>query len=122
MNQSPGSVAFSRDVMLDIPLHADVLAIQENRQCLVGKRLLRENAKRIAHDYVVGDLVWKKRYLGLSDKLQETVDGPHPIKRVWTNGTVSIRLSPNLVECINIRRIRPRFLRQPEQLPHGEGE
>ena len=105
MNQSPGSVAFSRDVMLDIPLCADILAIQENRQYLVDKRLLRENAKRIAHDCVVGDLVWKKRYLGLSDKLQETVDGPYPIKQAWTNGTVSIRLSPNLVERINIRRI-----------------
>ena len=105
MNQSPGSVAFSRDVMLDIPLCADILAIQENRQCLVDKRLLRENAKRIAHNYVVGDLVWKKRYLGLSDKLQETVDGPYPIEQVWTNGTDSVQLSLNLVERINIRRI-----------------
>ena len=105
MNQSPGSVAFSRDVMLDILLCADILAIQENRQCLVNEQLSHENAKRIAHDCVVGDLVWKKRYLGLSDKLQETIEGPCPIEQVWTNGTVCIRLGPNLVERINIRRI-----------------
>ena len=110
---SPGSLAFNRDMFMDIPLHADILAIRNNRQLLIDRRLIRENNKRIRHDYVVGDEVWKKMYLGFSDKLKPTVTGPYRIERVFTNGTVTIRLSPNQVERINIRRIRPKFPLQP---------
>ena len=106
---SPGSLAFGRDMFLDIPLIADIMAIQNNRQLLVNKRLLRANASRIQHDYTVGDLVWKKNYLGFSDKLQPSVSGPYPIERVHTNGTVTIRRSDRVLERINIRRIRPKF-------------
>ena len=123
---SPGALAFGRDMYLDIPLIADIMAIRNNRQLLIDRRLLRENAKRIKHDYAVGDQVWKKMYLGFSDKLLPTYEGPFPIERVYTNGTVNIRTGPNVVERINIRRIRPRYtLRQVEEeddLPHGEGE
>ena len=48
-------------------------------------------------------------YLGNSDKLLPTVEGSYRIEQVYTNGTVLIRLRPNLVERINIRRIRPRY-------------
>ena len=106
---SPGALAFGRDMFLDIPLIADILAIRNNRQLLVDKRLLRENSKRIKHDYAIGDMVWKKVYLGLSDKLKATVEGPYEISRVHTNGTVTIRLHPNITERINIRRVRPQF-------------
>ena len=106
---SPGALAFGRDMFLDIPLIADILAIQNNRQLLVDKRLLRANAKRIKHDYAVGDQVWKCNYLGLSDKLKPTVSGPYSVQRVHTNGTVTIGLSPHVSERINIRRIRPKF-------------
>ena len=125
---SPGALAFSRDMFLDIPLYADILALKNNRQLLVDRRLLRENAKRIRHDYAVGDQVWKKMYLGFSDKLKDTVEGPYPISQVHTNGTVTIRLNPNQTERINIRRIKPRYkskvptLPSIAELPHGEGE
>ena len=33
--ESPGALAFGRDMFLDIPLMADILAIQNNRQLLV---------------------------------------------------------------------------------------
>ena len=108
--ESPGSLAFGRDMFMDIPLIADIIAIKNNRQLLVDRRLMRENAKRIRHDYAVGDLVWKKRYLGFSDKLLPTVEGPYPITQVFTNGTVSIQLSPTQVERINIRRVKPRHV------------
>ena len=120
---SPGALAFNRDMFLDIPLYADILAIRNNRQLLVDKRLLRANAKRLRHDYAVGDLVWKKNVLGFSDKLTPTVTGPYPIERVHTNGTVTIKLSPRISERLNIRRIRPKFpLSLAAVLPHGEGE
>ena len=98
-------------MFLDIPLIADIIAIQRNRQLLVDKRLLRENAKRIRHDYAVGDQVWKRKYLGFSDKLLPSVEGPYEIVRVHTNGTVTIQLSDRVQERINIRRVKPRFPR-----------
>ena len=109
-NHSPGAVAFGRDMFLDIPLIADILSLQNNRQALVDKRLLKANAGRIKHDYAVGDQVWKRNYIGLSDKLKHTVCGPYLIERVHTNGTVTIRLSASVQERINIRRIRPCFV------------
>ena len=106
---TPGQLAFGRDMFLDIPVIADIVAINNNRQLLVNKRLLRENSKRIRHDYAVGDLVYKKNYIGLSDKLSKTLSGPYPITQCHTNGNVTIRLKPNLTEWINIRRVRPKF-------------
>jgi hypothetical protein len=73
------------------------------------EHLIRENAKHIRHDYAVGDLVWKKNYLGFSDKLMPTVSGPYAIDQVHTNGTVTIHLRPNQTERINIPCIRPKF-------------
>jgi transposase InsO family protein len=106
---TPGSLAFARDMFLDIPLVADIMAVQKHRQLLVDKRLLYANSKRIRHDYLVGDLVYKKHYIGLSDKLKPTVSGPFEITRVHTNGTVTIALNAHVEERINIRRIRPKF-------------
>ncbi|NND94264.1 MAG: DDE-type integrase/transposase/recombinase, partial [Flavobacteriales bacterium] len=110
---SPGALAFKRDMYMDIPLIADILAIQRNRQNLIDKRLLRANAKRVKYEYTVDDMVYKKNYIGLSDKLKKTATGPHKITRVHTNGTVTIQLSPNVFERINIRRIFPKFPLKP---------
>ena len=60
---SPGALAFGQDMFLDIPLIAEILAIRNNRQLLVDKRLLRENAKLIKHDYSIDDKVWKKQQI-----------------------------------------------------------
>ena len=96
-------------MFLDIPLIADALAIRNNRQLLVDKRLLRENAKRLRHDCATGDLVWKRNCIGFSDKLKATQHGPCEIVRAHTNGTATVRLSPLMTERINIRRVRPKF-------------
>ena len=102
-------------MFLGIPLIADILAIRNNRQLLVDKRLLRENAKRIKHDYAIDEKVWKNQQIGFSDKLKPTMQGPYKIIRVHTNGTVTIQLSPNVTERINICRIRPAYpLRQQQ--------
>ena len=56
---SPGALAFGRDMLLDIPLIANITAIRNNRQLLVDKRLLRENAKCIKQNYDIDDKLWK---------------------------------------------------------------
>ena len=108
-NLSSGALAFHRDMFLDIPIIADILTLQQHRQGLVDKRLLKANAGRISHDYAVGDTVYKKNHIGLSDKLKPTLSGPHSITQVHTNGTVTIQISPGVFERINFRRIGPKF-------------
>ena len=104
---TPGSFAFHRDMFFDLPFLTDILALQNTRQNLVDMRLLRANASRISHDYQVADQVLKKSVLSLSDKLKPSFTGPYKITKVHTNGTVTIHLSDNVTEHINIRRIKP---------------
>ena len=104
---TPGSFAFRRDMFFDLPFLTDILALQTTRQQLVDTRLLRENANRISHDYQVSDQVLKKSVLSLSDKLKPSFTGPHEIIQVHTNGTVTIHLTDNVTERINIRWIKP---------------
>ena len=59
---SPGALAFHRDMFLDVPYVADLLAVRERRQLRVNKDLRRANSKRISHDYKVGDQVLKKKH------------------------------------------------------------
>lgn len=93
---------------------SDILALQQRRQQIVDKNLLKANAKRISHDYRQGDQVMKKQVLGLSDKLKPQFTGPHTIEQVHTNGTLTIRLNPNVTERINIRRVKP-FHPRPQE-------
>jgi hypothetical protein len=102
---SPGAFVFQRDMFLDIPLIANLEMIQQRRQVLIDERLRRSNMKRRSFDYNVGD-----RVLLLAsnpDKMQAKAIGPFPIARVHANGTVTIRRSPQVVERINIRRLKP---------------
>ena len=40
-------------------------------------------------------------------KLEPRAHGPYTITQVYTNGTVDVRLRPNIIERINIRRLIP---------------
>ena len=53
LKATPGGLAFSRDMLLNVPLIADWKAIQEHREQLVNKALLKSNKKRINYDYRV---------------------------------------------------------------------
>ena len=55
--RTPGSVVFRRDMFMDFPLTADIVTIQEMRQQQVNIRTIRANAKRIKHEFKVGDQV-----------------------------------------------------------------
>ena len=105
LKATPGSLVFSRDMILDIPLVADWLFIQENRQQLIDQRLLTANRKRFSYDYKVGEKVWKKVYE--PHKLASRFEGPYEIIQVHSNGTLTIRLNPTTVERISLRRVKP---------------
>ena len=104
-NNSPGSLAFKRDMFLNVPLLADLQTIRDKRQTLIDENLRRQNEKRRGFDYEVGQRVLLKQ--ADSNKLGRKTVGPYLIVNVHTNGTITIRRSPHVTERINIRRVVP---------------
>ena len=102
---SPGALAFHRDMFLDVPLVADLLAIRDRRQLAVDANLRRVNSKRTSYDYQPGQTVLKKRHEWT--KLGDRWDGPFKIEKVHVNGNVTIALRGGVTQRINIRRVKP---------------
>ena len=105
LNVAPGALAFHRDMLLNIPLIADLQLLRDKRQLLIDEQTMRANRRRISHDYQPTDQVMVLAYK--PDKLEPRATGPFTIERVHTNGTVTIRRNPHVTERINIRRLRP---------------
>ena len=103
---APGTLVFGRDMHLNIPIVADILAISENRQLQVNARVMRENRRRTQHDYQVGEQVYVENHHTAADKLKMAWKGPFPILRVHTNNTVTIQRGL-IHERINVRRLKP---------------
>ena len=94
-NATPGGLAFHRNIILDVPLIVDFQIIRQKRQQLIDQRLVVANQKRFSYDYTVEDEILK---LNLQpDKLEKRATGPYVIEQVHTNGTVTIRLAPNVI-------------------------
>ena len=79
--------------------------IMDRRKASMLKDNLRENAKRISHDYKINDRVYVTSF-DVKRKLHSK-KGPYTINQVFTNGTVLIQRSPLVEERINIRRLFP---------------
>lgn len=103
-NHSPGEIAFHRNMFLNLPIIADLQALQDKRQEIVQKNLARANQRRIRHDYQPGQRIAVKE---TTSKLGPRTEGPFRIHTVHTNGTVTIIRRPGVLERINIRRILP---------------
>jgi len=105
LQMSPGALVFHRDMLLNLPLHADLQAIHAHRQLLINEDLRRANSKRLNHDYQVNELAMIIEYD--PTKLQEKARGPFQITRVHANGTVTLQIKPTVTQRLNIRRIKP---------------
>ena len=105
MKETPGNMAFHRDMLLNIPLLVDFELMRQRRQALIDRSLLKANAKRIDFDYQPGQMVLK--VADANRKLDQQALGPFQVTQVHTNGTVVLQISPNITERINIRRIKP---------------
>lgn len=102
---SPGAMVFHRDMILDIPIIADLLSIQNRRQVLIDENLRRQNLKRRSWDYQVGQSVFIKTID--PNKLEARAHGPHPIVQVHANGTLTVQRTPHVTERVNVRRVTP---------------
>jgi len=105
MKLSPGAIAFGRDMLLNIPVIADFEHLRNLKEALINKNLLRENRRRVSHDYQPGDVVYKLVFK--PHKMEPRATGPYTITRAHTNGSVTMQLNADTTERINIRRIKP---------------
>ena len=105
LHASPGGLVFRRDMFVDVPLLADFITLHEHRQQMVDTNLMKHNAKRREWHFQVGDTVLLRQKN--PSKLQERATGPFPISHVYTNGTVDVMRSPDIIERVNIRRLVP---------------
>ena len=92
-------------MILDFSPIADFESIREKRQQLIDQRLVAANQKRFSHDYIIGEELLKLNFQ--PNKLEPRVTGPYVIKQVHANGTVTIRIAPNVIEHISLQRIKP---------------
>ena len=91
-------------MLLDIPFHANLQMLQHHQQKLVDERLLRQNAKRKCFVFQPGQRVMV--LTNRNSELQPVWEGPYNIETVHTNGTVTVRYSPEMTDRINIRKIK----------------
>ena len=114
MQTSPGALFFRRDMLMDVPLIADLDAIRGRRQQLIDDNLIRLNKKRADHNYSVNDRV----LLRVADpvKIEDIFTGPYRIARVFVNGTINIEQEPTIVRRLSIRKVVPyRYLLRPPE-------
>ena len=105
LGSTPGALAFSRDMFLNVPLIADWHTIAQRREQYVNDNLRRANRKRRQYDYAPGQKVLKKVHDPA--KLGVRTTGPYNIEQTHVNGTLTIELRPGITERINIRNVIP---------------
>jgi hypothetical protein len=86
---TPMQLVFNRDAIHNVRFEADWQFIKDRKQRLIRQNNAKENAKRIPHNYVVGDKVVVQqdpsRKHG-SDRYR----GPFTVTQVYPNGTVRL--------------------------------
>ena len=102
---TPGSIVFHRDMLLDIPVIADLQALQQRRQHKINYNAQRSNKRRYEYTYQVNDLILIE--IENPTKLQQRFQGPFKITQVNDNGTIIIQRAENISQTINIRRVKP---------------
>ena len=111
---SPGVLVFRRDMLMHVPLIADLDAIRGRRQHLIDDNLIRLKKKRADHNFSVNDRV----LLRVADpvKMEDRFTGPYRIARVFVNGTIDLELEPTIVRSFSIRKLVPYrgLLKPPE--------
>jgi len=95
--------------MLPIPILIDWANLRARRQAIIDDNNRRENLRRRFQDYHIGDEVLLLSYR--PDKMEPRTTGPFTIETVHVNGTVTIRHNDNVVERVNVRRLRPYYRR-----------
>eukprot|EP00957_Ditylum_brightwellii_P113216 8633526-Ditylum_brightwellii.AAC.1 len=105
LGSTPGALAFSRDIFLNIPLIAYWKAITACCKQHANDILYCANKKQCQYYYALGQKVLKK--VRDPTKLGVRTSGPYIIEHACVSGTLSIELHPGVTKHINIRRVIP---------------
>ena len=107
LKQTPGALAFNRDMLLNVPVETQVQHIQARRQTMVNRNAAKENKRRYEYTYHQNDQVLISQHSPA--KLETRFIGPFLVTQVHTNGTITIQRQQNITQRINIRRVKPYF-------------
>ena len=105
LQATPIQLVFGRDAMLNVQFQADWQLIKQLKQKQIHQDNLKENKRRIPHEYKIGD---KVLYLiQPKGKYNENpYKGPYEITKINNNGTVQIHKGA-IYETVNIRLLKP---------------
>lgn len=103
LGSTPGALAFSRDMFLNVLLIADCQAIASRHEQFVNNNLHHANRKRRQYDYAPEEEVLKKVHD--PTKLGVINTGHYTFVRVNVNGNLTIQLQDSVIKCINIRHV-----------------
>ena len=105
LKATPMQLVFGQDAVLNTQFEADYQLIKQNKQKIIHQNNQKENAKRIAHTYQIGDKVLFKE---IEDNKygNNPYSGPHIIRKVHPNDTVVVKME-SVFETINICLIKP---------------
>ena len=114
LQATPAQLVFGQDSILNTQFTADWEVIRQRKQELINQNNARENSKRKAYQYHVGErvLIAKKPKGKFGD---DPFEGPYEIVQVNPNGTVRYQKGV-VTDVVNIRQIHPFH----GQVPEGE--
>eukprot|EP00957_Ditylum_brightwellii_P188754 14367752-Ditylum_brightwellii.AAC.1 len=94
LGTSPCAMVFQRNMFLNLPVIADLVAIRYCCQEIINENVRCQNLNRQEWDYVVGQEVLIKE--ADHSKLQPQAHSPYTIVQVFTNGNVAVRDRQNV--------------------------
>ncbi len=101
LKASSGALAFSHDMLLNVPLVTEWQTITCNVEELVNDALLKNNQRRINYDFYVWQRVLK-HYNTIKGKLAVKTSSPFEIAHIHVNSSITIQLWIGVMEQINI--------------------
>ena len=96
---------FGRDAITNIKFEADWNLIRQRKQEMIRRNNIKENSKRIDHEYHVGDKVLLRND-DLSKFQTDPWEEPYKISEVKSNGNVRVDKG-STIEPINVRLMKP---------------
>ena len=102
---TPTQLVFGRDAIANIKFEADWNLIRQRKQEMIRRNNIKENSKRIDHDYHVGDKVLLRND-DLAKFQSNPWEGPFRIAAVKDNGNVRVDKG-STIEPFNVRLLKP---------------
>ena len=102
-------MVFGRDIFMPVDAAIDWEQIQQQKQLKIQQSNIRENSKRILHQYNKGDLITLRKSGAILRTLALPQQGPYKVVKHHENGSITTELEPNVIDRVNIRHCHPYY-------------